>query len=72
MYLCAESLPEADFVVGFQSYSELPAVLQNALSPSGAQNAAQRRVQVRLINPSTKCIHDVSTLSNSLRITGAG
>ena len=31
MISCAESLPEADFVVGFQNYAGLPATLQSAL-----------------------------------------
>ncbi|EIE24277.1 MiaB-like tRNA modifying enzyme [Coccomyxa subellipsoidea C-169] len=43
----AESLPEADYVVGFQNYSSLPATLRNALQPTAnAGGLAEARVQV--------------------------
>ena len=55
---CAESLPEADFVVGFQNYAGLPATLQSALGTDlhPAQIVEQdfqrhQRVQVRDQSP---------------------
>ncbi|KAK9906538.1 hypothetical protein WJX75_003709 [Coccomyxa subellipsoidea] len=43
----AESLPEADFVVGFQNYSGLPTTLRNALqSTTSTSGHAESRVQV--------------------------
>ena len=51
---CAESLPEADFVVGFQNYAGLPATLQSALgtdlhptSTVEQESLRHQRVQVR-------------------------
>lgn len=38
----AESLPEADYVIGFQNYGGLPSILQNALSPQDAPSTSQR------------------------------
>lgn len=42
-YRCAESLPEADFVVGFQRYEGLPATLRSALG--GGLLAAEPKQQ---------------------------
>ena len=55
----AESLPEADFVVGFQNYSGLPTTLRNALQPTTSTSGqAEARVQVRTVHPFTtvECI----------------
>lgn len=50
LHRCAESLPEADYVVGFQNYSGLPATLRNALQPSASSTGdAEQRVQVNTI-----------------------
>ncbi len=38
----AESLPEADFVVGFQNYGGLPSILQNALLLQDAPKTCAR------------------------------
>lgn len=44
---CAVSLPEADYIVGFQNYGGLPATLRNALQPAtGRGGDAEARVQV--------------------------
>ncbi len=44
---CAESLPEADYIVGFQNYGSLPATLRNALQPATRRGGdAEARVQV--------------------------
>lgn len=50
VYMFAESLPEADFVVGFQNYSGLPTTLRNALqSTTSTSGHAEPRVQVRTL-----------------------
>ncbi len=58
----AESIPEADLVVGFQRYGELPASIREALAaPDGevAQRPKRQRVQVRPGSPTRLRLHGV-------------